>query len=391
MPRTEDQGAAPVSLEIRGLTKTFQGARALDDVTLSIPPRSFLALLGPSGCGKSTLLRCIAGLEEPDAGEIVIGDRVVYSSAKGISLPAAQRNLGMVFQSYALWPHMTLTDNVAFGLELQKVAKAERARRAAQALADVGLGGFDDRYPSQLSGGQQQRVALARLIATRPPVFLMDEPLSNLDARLRMDMRAELRRLHDQSGALTIYVTHDQGEAMAMADTVVVMNRGRIEQAAAPDDIYARPASLFVADFVGMPRMNLIDGTIPGAEGVSHLSLLGLTLALPGPTPSGPCLVGFRPEDADLVAAGAPGSVAATVDGVFPAGPEVVVNLSVAGTSVLARERRGWRPDGDTVGLRLRPELLNIFDKATGRLVADQPGGASGPAHGHRITGEERA
>jgi ABC-type sugar transport system ATPase subunit len=359
-----------VSLELRGLTKRFgSGAPALDAITLTVPAGSFLALLGPSGCGKSTLLRCIAGLEEPDEGEIVIGGKVVFSSTKGISLPPGQRNLGMVFQSYALWPHMTLTDNVAFGLELQKVAKDARNTRAAAALADVGLKGMEGRYPSQLSGGQQQRVALARLIATSPPVFLMDEPLSNLDARLRMDMRAELRRLHDTSDALTIYVTHDQGEAMSMADTVVVMNAGRIEQAAVPDEIYARPASLFVADFVGMPRMNRVEATVLREGGTAWLRMVGLTLAVPPEVPEGPATVCFRPEDIEIVPPGTTGSTRASVDGVFPAGPEVIVNLTAGGAPLIARLMRGWRAEGAEVAIQLDPARINIFDPATGRLI----------------------
>ncbi len=359
-----------VSLEVRGLTKLFGGAKALDNVTLTIPPRAFLALLGPSGCGKSTLLRCIAGLEEPDEGEILIDGKPIYSSENGINVDAGQRNLGMVFQSYALWPHMTLTDNVGFGLELKKVEKARRHAMVTAALKDVGLAGMEDRYPSQLSGGQQQRVALARLIATSPPVFLMDEPLSNLDARLRMDMRAELRRLHDASGALTIYVTHDQGEAMSMADTVVVMKGGRIEQAADPDTIYARPASLFVADFVGMPRMNVVEGTVTGRQ----LAFAGLTVPVPAAVPAGPCTIGFRPEDIEITAPDAPGATRATLDGVFPAGPEVILNLTSGGQALIARQMRGFHADGRSeVWIRVAPEVLNIFDKTTGRLIATAP------------------
>ena len=225
-------------ISVRNLTKKYGTAIALNNVSLEIESGEFLVLLGPSGCGKTTLLRCLAGLETPDAGEIIMGDTVVFSSEKNIMTPPGKRNLGMVFQSYALWPHMSVRDNVKFGLDVLKTPKCIADERLDEVLGDVGLGHLDQRYPSELSGGQQQRVALARLLATQPPVFLMDEPLSNLDARLRMDMRVELKRFQSEAKATTVYVTHDQTEAMTMSTRVVVMKDGEVQQISPPDQLY---------------------------------------------------------------------------------------------------------------------------------------------------------
>jgi multiple sugar transport system ATP-binding protein len=211
---------------IKNLSKHFGKVVALDNVSLTIEPETFLTLLGPSGCGKTTLLRCVAGLEEPDGGDIYIGDKLVYSHDKGISLPSGQRELGLVFQNYALWPHMKVDKNITFALEIQKMPKEEMQKRVKESLAEVKMEGYEDRYPREMSGGQQQRIALARMLAYRPKVFLMDEPLSNLDARLRMDMRTELKRLHHISRATTIYVTHDQVEALTMSSIIAVMKEG---------------------------------------------------------------------------------------------------------------------------------------------------------------------
>lgn len=231
---------------IRNLTKKFGNVVAVNNVSLTIEPGAFLTLLGPSGCGKTTLLRCISGLEDLDDGEIVIGEKLVYSRAKGISLPPGQRDLGLVFQNYALWPHMTVYKNITFALEIQKLSKEDMDKRVKESLAEVQMEGYEDRYPREMSGGQQQRIALARMLAYRPKVFLMDEPLSNLDARLRMDMRTELKRLHHISGATTVYVTHDQIEAMTMSTNIAIMKEGVIQQNDTPDKVYHYPANLFV-------------------------------------------------------------------------------------------------------------------------------------------------
>src|SRR5512136_3309141 len=249
---------------IKNLTKRFGNVIAVNDVNLTIEPGAFLTLLGPSGCGKTTLLRCVAGLEDPDGGEIYIGDKLVFSYDKGISLPSGQRELGLVFQNYALWPHMKVDKNITFGLEIQKMSKEEMQKRVKESLAEVKMEGYEDRYPREMSGGQQQRIALARMLAYRPKVFLMDEPLSNLDARLRMDMRSELKRLHHVSGATTVYVTHDQVEALTMSSNIAVMKEGVLQQYDTPDKVYHFPANLFVADFIGNPKVNLLDGEIDG-------------------------------------------------------------------------------------------------------------------------------
>ena len=244
---------------IRNLTKKYGSETALKNVSLEIESGEFMVLLGPSGCGKTTLLRCLAGLETPDQGEIIIGDKVVFSSEEKIMNSPGERKLGMVFKSYALWPHMTVRDNIKFGLDVLKTPKNISNETLDSVLKSLGMKEFEDRYPSELSGGQQQRVALARLLATKPPVFLMDEPLSNLDARLRMDMRVELKKFQSESEATTVYVTHDQTEAMTMSTRVVVMKSGEIQQVASPGNLYRQPSNTFVADFIGMPRINLIN------------------------------------------------------------------------------------------------------------------------------------
>jgi iron(III) transport system ATP-binding protein len=236
-------------VELQHLTKRFGAHVAVDGVSLAVPSGSLVSLLGPSGCGKTTTLRLIAGFVEPSGGAIKVGGRVV--SAPGSTLPPERRNMSMIFQSYALWPHMTIVENVAYGLKLRRQQRAEIGRRVAEILAVTRLEALADRYPGELSGGQQQRVALARALVVEPEILLLDEPLSNLDANLREEMRFEIRRLHDAYRTTTIYVTHDQLEAMTTADLIVVMNQGRIEQAGTPREIYEEPRSEFVARFIG--------------------------------------------------------------------------------------------------------------------------------------------
>ena len=240
-------------ITIRGVVKRFGAVTAVDRVDLAVEDGELFTLLGPSGCGKTTLLRLLAGFYQPDAGEIRFDDRVVNG------LPPYERNIGMVFQNYALWPHMTVADNVAYGLKLRKLGAAEMAARLAEGLRKVNLAGFESRYPGQLSGGQQQRVALARALVLNPDILLLDEPLSNLDAKIRVQVRAEIRKLQQELGITTIYVTHDQEEALSLSDRVAVMNDGRVLQVGAPKDLYERPRTRFVADFVG--TNNLVPGT----------------------------------------------------------------------------------------------------------------------------------
>ena len=257
-----------VSVEVENLVKTFGAARALDGVSLSVEPGELFFLLGPSGCGKTTLLRHIAGFYRPDAGRVLIGGEDVTET------PPHRRDTGMVFQSYALWPHMTLAENVAFGLEMRKVPKAEAARRVREALAAVKMDDKADRKPNQLSGGQQQRVALARALVVQPRCLLLDEPLSNLDAKLRLEMRTEIRRICKEAGLTAVYVTHDQKEALSIADRIAVMNAGRVEQVGTPLDVYRRPKSAFVASFIGEANFLPPDffgpgGRFPGAKTLS--------------------------------------------------------------------------------------------------------------------------
>jgi iron(III) transport system ATP-binding protein len=250
------------AVELSSLLKRYGGVAAVDGLSATIAHGSLVCLLGPSGCGKTTTLRLLAGFLDPDGGTIRVGDRVV--SEPGRSLPPERRNMSMIFQSYALWPHMTIAENVGYGLKIRKVARAERDRRIAAMLDVAHLAELAPRYPHELSGGQQQRAALARALVVEPETLLLDEPLSNLDANLREEMRFEIRRLHDEFKYTTVYVTHDQAEAMTTADTIMVMNRGRAEQIGSPADIYQRPSSEFVARFIG--GTNILRGAKIGAD-----------------------------------------------------------------------------------------------------------------------------
>jgi iron(III) transport system ATP-binding protein len=293
-------------LSVNGLRKVFEGgAVAVDGVTFGVAQGKILTLLGPSGCGKTTTLRCIAGLETPTAGAISIDGDVVSSVDRGLVLPPERRNIGMVFQSYAVWPHMSVAQNLALPLEVRHVPRAEIRRRVAETLELVGLAGLEDRYANRLSGGQQQRVALARALIYNPRLLLFDEPLSNLDAKLRERMRHEIRRLQREVGITSVYVTHDQAEAMIISDEIIVMNHGRIEQQGDARTLYARPASAFVANFIG--TANLVRGTVVADEGAScrlRLELgegraaeLDAAHSADGWRPSGGVHVSVRPED----------------------------------------------------------------------------------------------
>jgi iron(III) transport system ATP-binding protein len=254
----------PNHLVITDLVKQFAGGvLAVDHVSLTIQEGQFATLLGPSGCGKTTTLNCVAGLEEPDGGRIAVGEMVLTDVGRRLVLPPERRNLGMVFQSYALWPHMSVYDNLAFGLKLKKVPASEQRRRIAEALELVGLQGLEQRYPFQMSGGQQQRVALARAVVAQPRVLLLDEPLSNLDAKVREQARFWLREFQQRLGITTVYVTHDQAEALAISDMVAVMSKGQLLQYAPPREIYERPASTFVADFIG--QTSFLRGVVVGS------------------------------------------------------------------------------------------------------------------------------
>ncbi|MCA1777414.1 MAG: ABC transporter ATP-binding protein [Loktanella sp.] len=346
---------------LEGVTKRFGDHLAVDALDMEIPSGAFFSLLGPSGCGKTTLMRLIAGFETLDAGRIVIGDRVVADARNLTHIPPAQRGLGMVFQSYALWPHMSVRDNVLFGLRTRKVAKADQTARLHDTLETVQLGDLGDRFPSELSGGQQQRVALARELITDPAVLMLDEPLSNLDAQLRQDMRLELRRLHARTGRSFVYVTHDQLEALSLSSLIMVMRAGKMEQIGAPDDIYADPQSLFVAEFLGHGKLN----TFPNGPGVP--------LPLPGTARDRDVYLAIRPEDLEIADRADDWTRPAQVTAKLPMGSVQVLALSFPGdrTATLEAPRHTQLPDAGTeVLVRFSPRRLMAFDPATGQRLA---------------------
>ncbi len=283
---------------IDGVVKRFGAVTAVDRAELTVEDGELFTLLGPSGCGKTTLLRLLAGFYQPDAGQIRFGGRVVSG------LPPCERNIGMVFQNYALWPHMTVRANVAYGLRLRKLAPAEIEARLAEGLRKVNLVGFESRYPGQLSGGQQQRVALARALVLNPDILLLDEPLSNLDAKIRVQVRAEIRKLQQELAITTIYVTHDQEEALSLSDRVAVMKDGRVLQVGIPKELYERPRTRFVADFVG--TNNLVPGEVQERRGDQLVvdTALGRLRAIPSGAVAGRCVLAIRPENVAIGAAG---------------------------------------------------------------------------------------
>src|SRR5438067_3036425 len=323
-------GRSPADMDVRydGISKTFGTQQALEPLDLHVPDGTFLALLGPSGCGKTTALRLLAGLEIPSAGRIFIGERNVTH------MPPRGRDVAMVFQSYALYPHLKVFDNIAYPLRVRKIDKSVRAKQVQEVAELLGLERLLDRRPRQLSGGQRQRVALARAIIRRPQAFLMDEPLSNLDAQLRLQMRVEIKRLQRELSATTLYVTHDQVEAMTMADTVAVMSRGRLQQLASPAELYARPANLFVARFCGSPPMNVLDGSVADGRFANQTG----SVPLPHRVEAGAVKLGFRPEHAGLTEPGTPGSFAGEIYVVEPLGNETLVTVDLDGTLVNVRD-----------------------------------------------------
>jgi len=353
------------SVAIRDVRKAFGATAVIHGVDVSIKDGEFVVLVGPSGCGKSTLLRMIAGLENITAGEIRIGERVVNN------LPPKERDVAMVFQNYALYPHMTVAANMAFSMKLRSAPKSEIDERVNRAASILGLTQLLGRYPRQLSGGQRQRVAMGRAIVRDPQVFLFDEPLSNLDAKLRVQMRTEIKELHQRLKTTTIYVTHDQIEAMTMADKIVVMHDGRVEQIGAPLDLYDRPDNLFVAGFIGSPAMNMLKGRIRVNGAAAFEGPAGVKFAVSG-APSGsdgrPAIYGVRPEHFSLADDG----VDAIVQVIEPTGSELQVVAKLGDSEIIAvfRERHQFKP-GDKIRLKPDPRLIHLFDEATGKRLSN--------------------
>ena len=353
------------SVAIRDVKKAFGATSVIHGVDISIRDGEFVVLVGPSGCGKSTLLRMIAGLENITAGEIRIGDRVVNN------VPPKERDVAMVFQNYALYPHMTVAANMAFSMKLRGAPQSEIEERVNRAATILGLSQLLGRYPRQLSGGQRQRVAMGRAIVRNPRAFLMDEPLSNLDAKLRVQMRTEIKELHQRLKTTTIYVTHDQIEAMTMADKIVVMHDGRVEQIGAPLELYDRPDNLFVAGFIGSPAMNMIKGHIRINGTASFEGPAGVTfsLAAAGSGNDGrPAVYGVRPEHFSLSDDGAE----AEVQVIEPTGSELQVVAKLGGEDIIAvfRERHQFKP-GEKIRLKPDPRLVHLFDETTGKRLSN--------------------
>jgi multiple sugar transport system ATP-binding protein len=355
-----------VQVLLRGVTKrwgAFVGVRAID---LDIADREFIVFLGPSGCGKTTTMRMIAGLEDPSEGEILIGDRVVND------LEPKDRNVAMVFQSYGLYPSMNVYENIRFPLKVRKVPAAEHDPRVRRAAEMVELTPLLHRLPRELSGGQRQRVALARAIVREPAVFLMDEPLSNLDAKLRVSTRAQIKHLQHELAVTTVYVTHDQIEAMTLANRVVVMNGGVIQQVGSPTAIYDKPANTFVAGFIGSPAMNLVGGEVQnGAFSADAIRIEGLTHPV-----SGSVTLGFRAEDARLCEPGS-GQIAAPVYSFELLGDATMVTLSAGGTLVAVKAAKDFRAAiGEPIGVRIDPGQCHLFDRDGGGRIKAAPAGS---------------
>jgi multiple sugar transport system ATP-binding protein len=348
-------------VSLAGVEKRYGKSLAVRKLDLEVKDREFLTLLGPSGCGKSTVLNVVAGLETPTSGRVFIGDRDVTE------LAPQDRDVSMVFQSYALYPHKSVFENIAFSLKLRRVAADEIDRRVRDVAVRLGVEPLLGRRPRELSGGQRQRVALGRALVRKPTVFLLDEPLSNLDAQLRTDTRAEIKRLHAEFATTTLYVTHDQVEAMTLSDRIAVMKDGELQQVGTPEEIYRAPANRFVGGFVGNPGMNFVAGRVE--DGVVHLP--GMQLRRPKATFSGDVVIGIRPEDIELATDGPKDGASGEVYAVELLGADALVVLTWAGTRVTARVPSSFsaRPS-ERIGIRFSPERVVLFEPITGRRLA---------------------
>ncbi len=365
-------------IELTNITKMYGKVKAVDRLDLSIREGEFLTLLGPSGCGKTTTLRMIAGLEEPTEGEISAQNKILFSKTRGVYVPPEKREMGFMFQSYALWPHMNVVKNISLGLESQKLGKQEIESRVKRVLGQVQMSGYDTRYPSELSGGQQQRVALARMIASETDIFLMDEPLSNLDALLRVDMRSELKHLHKTLNSTTIYVTHDQVEALTLSDRIVVMNNGVIMQLDTPEKIYHKPKNLFVARFVGNPPINLLRGVIKRNDSHS-LNFVTPDFSVDISDVDGiykikedtPLLLGVRAEHVRIEKKkGDQQSIPFSIYAVLPSGSETIVTARRGESEVMIKMPGFFSSHLDeTVEVVFEQKEILIFDESTEQLL----------------------
>jgi multiple sugar transport system ATP-binding protein len=351
------------TVEFDAVWKRFasQTQAAVRGLTLSIPDRELLVLLGPSGCGKTTALRMLAGLEEPDGGDIRIGGKSV------VGLEPKDRDVALVFQSYALYPHLSARDNIGYPLKVRNLSKAEQQAKVERVAEMLAIGHLLPRRPAQLSGGEQQRVALARAIVREPQVFLMDEPLSNLDAKLRVHTRTELKTLQRELGTTMVFVTHDQAEAMSLAHRIAVLSQGELQQIGTPDEVYNRPANLFVAEFIGSPPMNLLEATRDGDVVVASG---GWRIPVPAGfagSSDGGLTVGLRPEGIEIVSDGQPAEVVA----VEPFGSEVIVDVRVGSQALKIRAAPDVRPaPGSSIGLRAEPSAVRLFDRSSGAALS---------------------
>ncbi|MDC0611644.1 ABC transporter ATP-binding protein [Vibrio sp.] len=359
------------TITLSQLQKTYPGAQtsAVKELNLTVKDGEFMCLLGPSGCGKTTILRMIAGIEHTSGGSISIDGEIMDSVKDSCFVPPEKRGIGLVFQSYALWPHMTVEENVEFGLKLKKVPRLERKQRCLDVMEKLRIENYADRYPSQLSGGQQQRVALARMLVVNPGVLLLDEPLSNLDAALRLEMRAELRRIHQTFGTTIIFVSHDQWEAMTLATTIAVMSNGELQQVGTPDNIYATPANRFVAEFIGTPKLNMINLTTQNHHSTDKCGHLRHQLSQHHFDSNQAQYCGIRPEAIVLHQNQVANSVKMTVESIMPTGGSWVIELLQGQERLFhSTQLRPTFKAGDTVFCELPKESLHYFAPDGNRL-----------------------
>lgn len=367
-------------IELCKVNKYYDKVHVLKDVNLTIEEGDFMTLLGPSGCGKTTTLRVISGLENPQYGTVVIDGTAVAQPEQGLFVPPSKRNLNLVFQSYALWPHMTVSDNVAFGLTVKKMPKKDIRSMVMKALETMQIADYAERYPSELSGGQQQRVAIARAIVSQPRILLLDEPLSNLDAKLRVEMRAELKRLHKELKTTIVYVTHDQVEALTMSSKIAVYFDGVLSQCDPPDEVYSNPATLQVAEFIGNPKINFIESRISESGKTSWslacdfgkvaLNAIHDRVVKSGSEPVQDVTLAVRPEHIHVLRSEEENSFSCTISSILPAGSETLLEVELGEQTLMAKEIGQQKYEvGDSVWIRFEEDKMNLFNRESGDLI----------------------